>query len=222
MRTRKTSSSCPIPLQDLGSEVLFWYVAHVHDHSPFSNSASQLLALSYTNRVREPTPSTHDRASCLLHWRQLRTHVLGYQQVAFQEDAKLQALTTHGVPLSCTLPVHRWANERRAVAGLGIRSCMLVCCSRSCPLTSASQKLSNNVLFERCFLDIEQFQTHHFQQFLVIPQLCWAEQFRRCFLQHARTYMPGCQRCHFRPNAPVQGLAWYVACCCVLSDGTWH
>ena len=29
------------------------------------------------------------------------------------------------------------------------------------------QKLSNIVLFERCFLDIEQFQTHHFQQFLV-------------------------------------------------------
>ena len=55
----------------------------------------------------------------------------------------------------------------RAVAGLGIRSCMLVCCSRSCPLTSASQKLSNFELFERCFLDVEQFQTHHFQQFLV-------------------------------------------------------
>ena len=55
----------------------------------------------------------------------------------------------------------------RVFAGLGIRSCMLVSCSRSRPLTSASQKLSNIVLFERCFLDIEQFQTHHFQQFLV-------------------------------------------------------
>ena len=109
----------------------------------------------------------------------------------------------------------------RALAVLGIRSCMLVCCSRSCPLTSASQKLSNIVLFERCFLDIEQFQTHHFQQFLVIPQLCRAEQFRRSFPQYAKTYMPGCRRCHLRPNAPVQGLAWYVACCCVLSDGTW-
>ena len=89
---------------------------------------------------------------------------------------------------------------------------MLVCCSRSCPFTSASQKLSKIV---------QQFQTHHFQQFLVIPELCRAEQFRRCFPQYARTYMPGCQRCHLRPNAPVQGLAWYVACCCVLSDGTW-
>ena len=94
----------------------------------------------------------------------------------------------------------------RAVAGLAIRSCMLVCCSRSCPLTSASQKLRNIVLFERCFLEIEQFQTHHFQQFLVIPQLCRAEQFRRCFPQYARTYMPGCQRCHFQLKASVQGL----------------
>ena len=25
--------------------------------------------------------------------------------------------------------------------------------------------------------------------------------------------MPGCQRRHFRLNAPVQGLAWNVACC---------
>ena len=68
---------------------------------------------------------------------------------------------------------------------------------------------------------LHRFQTHHFQWFLVIPQLCRSEQFRRCFPQYARTYMPGCQRCHLRPNAPVQGLAWYVACCCVLSDGTW-
>ena len=28
----------------------------------------------------------------------------------------------------------------------------------------------------------------------------------------------GCQRCHLRLNAPVQGLAWYVACCCVLFE----
>jgi len=33
-----------------------------------------------------------------------------------------------------------------------------------------------------------------------------AEQFRRCFPQYARTCMPGCQRCHVRLNAPVQGL----------------
>ena len=32
-----------------------------------------------------------------------------------------------------------------------------------------------------------------------------AEQFRRCFPQYARTCMPGCQRCHVRLNAPVQG-----------------
>ena len=44
--TQETSSSCPIPLQDFGSEVVFWYVAHVCDHSPFSNSASQLLTYS--------------------------------------------------------------------------------------------------------------------------------------------------------------------------------
>ena len=36
-----------------------------------------------------------------------------------------------------------------------------------------------------------------------------------CFL---RTYMPGCQRRHLRQNAPVQGFAWYVACCCVLFE----
>ena len=30
--------------------------------------------------------------------------------------------------------------------------------------------------------------------------------------------MPGCQRCHLRLNAPVQGLAWYVSCCCVLFE----
>ena len=35
--------------------------------------------------------------------------------------------------------------------------------------------------------------------------------------------MPGCQRRHLRLNAPVQGLAWYVTCCCVFcsNDGTW-
>jgi len=33
-----------------------------------------------------------------------------------------------------------------------------------------------------------------------------AEQFRRCFPQYAATCMPGCQRCHVRLNAPVQGL----------------
>ena len=103
VRTRKTSSSCPIPLQDLGSEVLFWYVAHVRDHSPFSNSTSQLLTFSYTNRVREPTPSTHDRASCLLHWRQLRRHVLGYQQVAFQEDAHQTAAISMNSPSASRL-----------------------------------------------------------------------------------------------------------------------
>ena len=62
---------------------------------------------------------------------------------------------------------HIAGQTHRAVAGLGIRSCTLVCCSRSCPLASASQKLSNIVLFKRCCLDIEQFQTHHFQEFLV-------------------------------------------------------
>ena len=50
--------------------------------------STRIHLMSYTNRVREPTPSTHDRASCLLHWRQLRRHVLGSQQVAFQEDAQ--------------------------------------------------------------------------------------------------------------------------------------
>ena len=94
----------------------------------------------------------------------------------------------------------------RALAGLEIRSCMLVCCSLSCPLTSASEKLSYIVLFERCFLDIEQFQSHQFQQFPVIPQLCQAEQFRRCFPQYARTYMPGYQRCHLRQKAQVQAI----------------
>ena len=28
----------------------------------------------------------------------------------------------------------------------------------------------------------------------------------------------GCQRCHLRLNAPVQGLARYVACCCVVFE----
>ena len=32
-----------------------------------------------------PTPSTHGGASCLLHWRQLRQHVVGSQQVFFGE-----------------------------------------------------------------------------------------------------------------------------------------
>ena len=40
----------------------------------------------------------------------------------------------------------------------------------------------------------------------------------RCFPQYARTYMPRCQRRHLRLNAPVQGLAWYVTCCCVLFE----
>ena len=37
-------------------------------------------------------------------------------------------------------------------------------------------------------------------------------------LNKARTYMPGCQRRHLRLNAPVQGLTWYVAYCCVLIE----
>ena len=93
----------------------------------------------------------------------------------------------------------------RAVAGLGIRSCMLVCCSRSCPLTSTSQKLSNIVLFERCFLDIEQFQTHHFQQFLVTSNGVASKTFafidieygrpRRCLVSPTlETISPACHR----------------------------
>ena len=74
----------------------------------------------------------------------------------------------------------------RAVTGLGIRSCMLVCCSRSCPLTSASQKLSNIVLFEQCFLDIEQFQTHHFQQFLVTSNGVASTTFAFIDIEHGR------------------------------------
>ena len=50
--------------------------------------STRIHLMSYTNRVREPTPSTHDRASCLLHCRQLPRHVPGSQQVAFQEDAQ--------------------------------------------------------------------------------------------------------------------------------------
>ena len=42
-----------------------------------------------------------------------------------------------------------------------------------------------------------------------------SEHHLHCFL---RTYLPGCQRCHLRMNAPVHGLAWYVACCCVLFE----
>ena len=36
-------------------------------------------------------------------------------------------------------------------------------------------------------------------------ELCRAKQFRRCFPQYARTYMPACQRCHLRLNAPCPG-----------------
>ena len=46
------------------------------------------------------------------------------------------------------------------------------CFSRSCPLFSASQKLSNVVLFERCFLDIEQFSDP--------PLLAVSRHFQRC------------------------------------------
>ena len=47
---------------------------------------TKIHLMSHTNRVRDSTPSTHDRVSCLLHWRQLRPHVFASQQVAFQED----------------------------------------------------------------------------------------------------------------------------------------
>ena len=45
---------------------------------------------------------------------------------------------------------------------------------------------------------------------------------RRCFTQYARTYMPGCQRRHFRLNAPVQDSRgmWPIDASC-SSDGTW-
>ena len=68
--------------EDLGSEAVSWYdVAHVHDHTPLPVPLCRYLGIFGTQG-----------ATCLLHWRQLRQHVVGSHQVAFQRDAQQQQL----------------------------------------------------------------------------------------------------------------------------------
>ena len=95
--------------------------------------------VSHHSSTGDQTPSTHGGASCLLHWRQLRQHVVGSLQVDFRWDALQPRLrwilrAPPDCPLhagnswvECCLQCHRRRMTRAAwagdVQGVGVPEC---------------------------------------------------------------------------------------------------